>query len=201
MSSKNPNIKIHKQELRKELLYRRRLLDQDFILNQSAKMAEHLYAWPNYQQADRIMLFLSMPDEPNMMNIIEHAWQRGKTVCIPHMRQEFGVMDAAIIDNMDDLVRGRFNLLVPSPAHVKLIDPGSIDLIVVPAVAYDDAGNRLGMGAGYYDRFIPKASKAVLIGAIWSSQMIDCVPSNQYDKPVHYLLREDGIIPCGIGTI
>lgn len=201
MNSKNPNIKIRKQELRKELLHRRRMLDQDFILIQSAKMAEHLFAWPNYQQADRVMLFLSMPDEPSMTKIIEHAWQQGKTVCIPYMREEFGVMDAAIIHTMDDLVRGRLNLLVPNPDHVKLIDPESIDLIVVPAVTYDNAGNRLGMGAGYYDRFIPKARKAVLIGAIWSSQMIDCVPSNQYDKPVHYLLREDGIISCGTGAL
>lgn len=201
MINQKPNIKIHKQQLRDELLGRRRSLSQEFILTQSDKMAEHLYAWASYQQADTIMLFLSMPDEPRMIKIIEHAWQEGKTVCIPHMRQQFGVMDAAIIDNMNGLVRGRFNLLVPDPTRLKLIDPELIDLIVVPGVAYDGAGNRLGMGAGYYDRFIPQAIKAVLIGAIWSSQMVDCVPSNQYDKPVHYLLREDGIIQCGTGII
>ena len=199
MSNQRPNIKTHKQQLRADLLERRRKHDQKFIITQSDKMAEHLFAWASYQQANTIMLFLSMPDEPSMMKILEHAWRQGKTVCVPHMRQEFGVMDAAMIDNMDGLVRGRFNLLVPDPIHFKLIDPKSIDLIVVPAVAYDHEGNRLGMGAGYYDRFIPQASKAVLIGAIWSSQMVDYVPSNQYDQPVHYLLREDGIIPCGTG--
>lgn len=201
MLSKNPNIKVRKQELRMELLERRRRLAKEMIRSQSDKMAEHLYAWPRYQQAKIIMLFVSMPDEPNMIKIIEHAWQQGKTVCIPHMRQQFGVMDAAIIDNMESLVRGRLNLLVPDPAHLKIIAPESIDLIVVPAVAYDIAGNRLGMGAGYYDRFIPHASKAVRIGAIWSSQMVDSIPANEYDMPVHYLLREDGIISCGTDNI
>lgn len=201
MLNKKLNIKVQKQQLRADLLEQRRKHDQEFILNQSDKMAENLYAWSCYQQANTIMLFISMPDEPSMMKIIEHAWRQGKTVCIPHMRQQFGVMDAAIIDNMDSLVRGRFNLFVPDPTHLKVIDPESIDLIVVPAVAYDYAGNRLGMGAGYYDRFIPQASKAVLIGAIWSSQMVDCIPSNQYDRPVHYLLREDRIISCDVGKV
>ena len=187
-----------KKQLRTELLDKRRKLDPKLIAIQSDNMAKQLYSWPVYQQAKVIMLFLSMPDEPQMMNMIEHAWRQGKTVCVPHMRQQFGLMDAARIDNMDGLVRGRFNLMVPDPTNLSLVDPGLIDVIVVPAVAYDYDGNRLGMGAGYYDRFIPHALKAVLIGAIWSSQIVDRVPCSQYDQPVNYLLVEDAIIHCGI---
>lgn len=185
-----------KQELRVELLARRRKLDKNFIVTESDNMAEVLYASPYYQQANIIMLFLSMPDEPQMMKIIEHTWRLGKTVCVPHMREKFGFMDAAIIESKQGLVRGRFNLLVPDPTDLKLVDPELIDVIIVPAVAYDYKGNRLGMGAGYYDRFIPQASKAICMGAIWSSQIIDNVPADQYDRPVHYLLKENGIIQC-----
>ncbi len=187
-----------KEQLRTTLLLKRRQLQPEIIMSQSDNMAEHLYAWPYYQQAKVIMLFLSMRDEPQMMKIIEHAWRHGKTVCVPHMRDEFGVMDAAIIHDMDQLVRGRLNLLVPDPTVLQIIDPKCIDVIVVPAVAYDLAGNRLGMGAGYYDRFIPKALQAILIGAIWSSQIMDHIPCDPYDQPVHYLLKEDGIINCHI---
>ena len=91
------------------------------------------------------------------------------------------------------------DMSLADPTRLKTIDPCLIDVIVVPAVAYDRAGNRLGMGAGYYDRFIPQALQAVRIGAIWSTQMIDQVPCDPYDKPVHYLLREDGIVPCDTG--
>lgn len=185
-----------KKQLRVDLLAKRRKLDKEFIVRQSDNMAKAFCASSLYQQATIIMLFLSMPDEPQMMNIIEDAWAHGKTVCVPHMRKEFGIMDAAIIENPEGLVRGRFNLLVPDPTHLKIMDPALIDVIVVPAVAYDTVGNRIGMGAGYYDRFIPKATKAICIGAIWSSQIIDHVPVDQYDRPVHYLLKEDGIIPC-----
>lgn len=185
-----------KQQLRLELLAQRRKLDKNEIVTQSDNMAEVLYASPYYQQANIIMLFLSMPDEPQMMNIIEHAWRLGKTVCVPHMREKFGFMDAAIIESRQGLVRGRFNLLVPDPTALKLVDPELIDVMIVPAVAYDNKGNRLGMGAGYYDRFIPQALKAICMGAIWSSQIIEDVPVDLYDRPVHYLLTEDGIIRC-----
>ena len=185
-----------KEQLRAQLLANRRKLDKEFIAVQSNKMAEQLYSWPLYQNAKVIMMFLSMPDEPQMLNMIEHAWQQGKMVCVPHMREQYGLMDAGIIDNMGGLVQGRFNLMVPDPNKLSLVDPALIDLIVVPAVAYDYYGNRLGMGAGYYDRFIPRALKAVLIGAIWSTQLVDRVPTGQYDKPVDYLLMEDAIIHC-----
>ena len=188
-----------KEQLRAEILAKRRKLDKEWIRLQSHQMAEQLYRWPFYQRAAVIMLFLSMDDEPQMVHIIKQTWQQGKTVCVPHMRQQFGLMDAAKIDSMDDLVRGRFNLMVPDPTQLNLVDPRSIDIIIVPAVAYDYDGNRLGMGAGYYDRFIPRAPQAILMGAIWSSQVVDRLPVGQYDQPVNYLLMEDVIIQCGTG--
>ena len=200
MLHKNLNVEHTKEQLREDLLTKRRMLDKEFIAIQSNKMAQQLYSWPFYQQAKVIMLFLSMPDEPQMMNIIEHAWEQGKMVCVPHMRQQYGIMDAARIDSMDGLVRGRFNLMVPDPNKLRLVEPGLIDLMVVPAVTYDFNGNRLGMGAGYYDRFIPHALKAVLIGAIWSTQLVSKVPTGQYDQSMNYLLMEDAIIHCGIET-
>lgn len=185
-----------KKELRANLLLERRKLHKDIIAAQSDNMAKQIIVWPYYQQAQVIMLFLSMADEPQMIKVIEDAWLHGKMVCVPYMRQQYGVMDAAIIDKLDKLVRGRLNLLVPDPADIKLIDPKKIDLIIVPGIAYDFSGNRLGMGAGYYDRFIPQAPQAILIGAIWSSHILESIPYTCYDKPVHYLLCENRIIKC-----
>lgn len=190
------NSNHNKKDLRRDLLLKRRNLDKDIIDTQSNNMAEHLCAWPHYQQAKIIMLFLSMPDEPQMTKIIEDAWLQGKIVCVPHMQKQFGMMDAAVIENLNDLVIGRFNLLVPNPITLKVMDPKLIDLIIVPGVAYDYYGNRLGMGAGYYDRFIPQAPQAILIGAIWSSHVLEKIPHHFYDKPVHYLLNEDKIVKC-----
>lgn len=195
------NSNHNKKDLRTDLLVKRRNLDKDIIDARSNNMVKHLGGWSYYQQAKIIMLFLSMPDEPQMSKIIEDAWLQGKKVCVPHMHKQLGVMDAAIIENLNDLVIGRFNLLVPNPVTLKVVDPKLIDLMIVPGVAYDYNGNRLGMGAGYYDRFIPQAPHAILIGAIWSSHILESIPHHCYDKPVHYLLNEERIIKCDSSKI
>lgn len=186
-----------KADWRARLLLARRELGKHVIVAQSDKMAEQLFIWPYYQRAKVIMLFLPMPDEPQMAKIIEDCWKQGKIVCVPHMREQFGIMDAASIESFNDLVKGRFNLSVPNPASLKIIDPTLIDLILVPGVGFDLSGNRLGMGAGYYDRFIPKAPQAILVGTVLSSHIIENIPQDKYDRPVHYLLTENKIIKCG----
>ncbi|WP_425061204.1 putative protein YqgN [Sporomusa carbonis] len=190
-----------KKELRKNILSIRRKLSREEVAAGSNQIAEHLFAWPEYQAAKTIMLYLAMPDEPQMDRVISHALANGKTVCVPHMRETRGLMDAAIITGLDDLVVGQFNLLVPNPATLKLLVPSELDLIIVPGVAFDKAGRRLGMGAGYYDRFLIQANRAELIGAAWAAQILDTVPTDDHDRPVNYLLSEDGIFMCSKGKM
>ncbi|MBP2634133.1 MAG: yqgN [Firmicutes bacterium] len=185
--------KSAKQELRKNILAVRRGMSPEEVAAGSAKLADHLCAWPVYQSAKNIMLYLAMPDEPHMDKVISHALAAGKTLCVPHMRETRGLMDAAIITNLDDLVVGQFNLLTPNPATLKLLDPSELDLIIVPGVAFDKEGRRLGMGAGYYDRFLLKAAKTELIGAAWAAQILEKVPTDEHDRPVNYLVTEEGI--------
>lgn len=189
-------MEVHKdakQELRKNILAVRRGMSQDKVAAGSARLAEHICAWPVYQAAKNIMLYLAMPDEPHMDKVISHALTAGKTLCVPFMRETRGLMDAAIIENLDDLVVGQFNLLTPNPATLKLLEPSELDLIIVPGVAFDRDGRRLGMGAGYYDRFLPKANKAELIGAAWAAQILEKVPTDEHDRLVNYLVTEEGI--------
>ena len=190
-----------KMEMRKSILAVRRGMTAEAVANGSKRFAEHLCDWPVYKAAKNIMLYLAMPDEPHLEQVITQALAAGKTVCVPHMRETRGLMDAAIIADLNDLVVGQFNLLTPNPATLKLLDPGELDLIIVPGVAYDNGGRRLGMGAGYYDRFLLKANKAELIGAAWAAQILETVPIDEHDRPVNYLLTEDGIFTCREGKM
>lgn len=182
-----------KQELRKNILAVRRSMSKEVVAAGSSRLAEHICTWPVYQAAKNIMLYLAMPDEPHLDKVISHALAAGKTLCVPFMHETRGLMDAAVIKNLDDLVIGQFNLLTPNPATLKLLEPSELDLIIVPGVAFDRAGRRLGMGAGYYDRFLPKATKAGLIGAAWAAQILEKVPTDEHDRPVNYLVTEEGI--------
>ncbi|WP_371369544.1 putative protein YqgN [Sporomusa rhizae] len=185
-----------KKDLRKSILAVRRDMTLEEVASGSDRIAEHLCSWPVYQNAKKIMLYLAMPDEPHLEKVIVHALAAGKTICVPHMREIRGLMDAAIISNLDDLIVGQFNLLVPNPNTLRLLEPSELDLIIVPGVAFAKDGRRLGMGAGYYDRFLPKANNAKLIGAAWSAQILDSVPTAPHDRPVNYLITENGIFTC-----
>ena len=194
------NLREIKQELRQGMLARRRERTTDEIAAGSSRIAEHLLKWPLYQTAKTVMLYLAMPDEPQTDAILAHALRSGKTVAVPMLRKEYGLMDAARIRGPEDLITGRLGLRMPDPAKAEIIEPSAFDLIIVPGVAFDLSGNRLGMGAGYYDRFLPLADCATSIGAAWSFQIAPSVPRGQYDVPMQYLLTEGGVQSCAGGV-
>ncbi|MDR1702847.1 MAG: 5-formyltetrahydrofolate cyclo-ligase [Sporomusaceae bacterium] len=193
--------KEKKNELRQRVVAERRAKSKEERQAGSDRVAEHLIDWPVYKQAKAVMTYLFMPDEPDMEKVISHALANGKTVCVPHMYETYGQMDAAIIENLDDLVRGKFNLVVPNPATLKVKKAEELDLIIVPGAAYDRVGHRLGMGGGYYDRFLPRAVNAQFIGAVWDCHILDDIPVDGHDKLVNYLVSEKGIFNCQEGKM
>jgi len=143
-----------------------------------------------------VMLYLATPDEVSMEKVISHALPNGKIVCVPHMYETYGLMDAAIIENLSDLVKGKFNLIVPNPATLKVYPAEELDLVIVPGSAYDRQGHRLGMGGGYYDRFLPRAQRAKFIGAIWQEHILENIPVDEHDQLINYLVSEEGVFDC-----
>jgi len=188
-------VREAKQRLRREMLAGRRSLPAAAVKMGSEAIAAYFCAWPVYRAAKVVMMYLAMPDEPQTAALIEHAWRAGKTVAVPLMGEVYGVMEAAALESWDDLTVGRLGLKMPDPEKARRIDPTAIDLIVVPGVAFDHAGRRLGMGAGYYDRFLPQASSACRLGLAWSLQIADEVPVDEFDVLMDYLLTEDGFRP------
>jgi 5-formyltetrahydrofolate cyclo-ligase len=181
-----------KKALRGEMLARRRRLPADSIAKGSEAIAAHFCAWPVYREAKIMMVYLAMADEPQTDRLIADAWAKGKTVCVPLMGERYGHMEAGLLTGWDDLIIGRLGLKMPDPAKVRLIEPATIDLIAVPGVVFDRRGYRVGMGAGYYDRFLPRATAACRLGLAWSLQVVDAVPADEYDAPLDYLLTEGG---------
>jgi len=191
------NVHEAKHLLRREILARRRSLSARQIAAGSEAIAACFCAWPLYLAAEVVMLYLAMPDEPQTAAIAEDAWARGKTVAVPLVGEAPGRMEAARLCGWDGLVAGRLGLKMPDPAAAAIIDPAVIDLVVVPGVAFDPAGRRLGRGAGYYDRFLPRAPRARRLGLAWSVQIVARVPTDEYDVKMDYLLTEGGFQPAG----
>ena len=188
-----------KQRLRREMLAIRRSLSAEEIKKGSEAIAAYFCAWPKYRVAKVVMFYLPMADEPQTAALIEDAWRAGKKVSVPLMGEVYGVMEAAALDGWDSLVTGRLGLKMPDPAKTRRIDPVDIELVVVPGVAFDATGRRVGMGAGYYDRFLPQAASACRMGFAWSSQIVPEVPAEEHDVRMEYLLTETGFRPLSGG--
>lgn len=195
------SVLAEKKMLRKEILMRRRNLDRDLIAAESADIAKALLDWSVYHQSDTIMAYAAMADEPQTNLILQHALSMKKKLCIPVIGKAKGTMEAAFIEKLDDLVPGKYGILAPDEEKISIAQPDMIELILVPGVAFNLKGQRLGMGAGYYDRFMEKTSNATLVGLALQCQIIAAVPCEDHDYLVDYLATKDGIINCKTGKM
>lgn len=191
-----PSALEEKQCLRSEMRKIRRELSTEQVITLSKLIADHFCSWPVYQNCKTVMFYLATSDEVQTDFIISDALGRGKTVGVPVLGKKYGEMTVAEITSLDELVVGKCGLKMPAPEKSKDISPASLNLVVVPAAAFDRAGNRLGLGAGYYDRFLPEAGSSVLIGLAWECQLTDNLPNEPHDVRMQYLLTENGLIIC-----
>ncbi|MEG6585583.1 5-formyltetrahydrofolate cyclo-ligase [Dendrosporobacter sp. 1207_IL3150] len=190
------SVSEEKRKLRKIILASRRSLESNVLADESLSISEHITSWSNYLKSNIVMAFAPMADEPQTISIIKHALASNKTVCLPYVGEKHGIMSAALINDLSELVVGQYGILTPDISKTSFLNPSDIDLIITPGVAFDFQGKRLGMGAGFYDRFLPRANNAVLIGLALSCQIVADIPCEKHDFLVDYLATKDGIINC-----
>lgn len=124
----------------------RKLWDQD--------LHRQFWSLPKYRSAKTIMIYLSFGSEINTWPLLEQAWKDGKSVLVPKVRKYPKEIIAVEINSKTDLKPGLWG--ISEPINDQEFDPGLIDIVVVPGLAFDQAGYRLGYGGGYYDRFLPR---------------------------------------------
>lgn len=180
-----------KQELRKHLKALRNRLSPAQVSWSSEKIAQHILACDAYKNAKLIMGYLAFGKELSVDKVLLQALADGKKVVVPFITSPTE-MEAAVFTGMENLCLDRFKIrCVAEPAQ--LIEPNAIDLVLVPGVAFGRDGSRMGMGAGYYDRFLRRSPQAVTIGVAYAALMQEQLPTDEYDIPVHYLVSETGI--------
>lgn len=146
--------------------------------------------------ASTILAYASFGSELSLDPFITAALAESKAICIPRIDWDTKSMSPVAITNLDDdLQMGRYDIRVPKPG-LTMVEPAQLDVILLPGLAFDRAGNRLGRGAGFYDRFVNALHAAghrpTLIGVCHHAQIIDSVPTEPHDHRVDRVITELG---------
>jgi 5-formyltetrahydrofolate cyclo-ligase len=185
--------KIH---ARKKFLLARRSLSAGEREAASAAMLERLYGLPAFQQARSLFLYISMPEEVQLRPLLEKCLAEGRRVAVPYLQGQ-AAMQAAWLPDPDSLEEGAYGIPTVAADKRELAAPGSLSLIIVPGVAFDKRGARLGMGGGFYDRFMAEHEpQALRVALAFDCQLAERLPVEPHDQYVHYVLTENRQLLC-----
>ncbi len=187
---------MSKNELRKYVIAARNKLAADIIKEKSSVITSKLIRLEEYRRAGTIMAYVDFRNEVQTGPIIEDALQRGKRVAVPVTDVANKKITPSLVKNYpEDLEPGTWGIPEPKPGLVRPIPPGEIDMVIVPGVAFDTAGNRLGYGGGFYDRFLPEtAPGCVYVALAYEIQIRPNVYPSEHDQPIHILVTEDRVL-------
>ena len=184
------DIREKKKLLRAELMKREAELPPEYIAASNEGIAKNLLSLPEFQAAKSIMFFYSIWNEPDTIWLMEQALLLGKTVTLPETLKG-GIMKARVVAHLDELKPAVFNIPAPTQDMPELA-PEALDFVLVPSVAYDRQGYRLGHGGGYYDRFLLRTG-AFKCGIAREKMLINAAPRGKYDVAVNCLVTENEI--------
>lgn len=162
----------------------------------SERICQRVIQLPEYVHAKAMLVYVSRPAEVQTRPIIHRAWAEGKQIAVPYCARN--ELELYCVDSMRDVAPGTLGILEPHDdvrsCAERAVDIGQIDLVVVPGVAFDPGGGRLGHGRGYYDRLLQRAPhETPLVGLAFESQIVSEVPMMEHDVFVHKVITEKAV--------
>lgn len=169
---------MNKQQLRQLMARNKRGISPSARMELSAPVLRRLATHPRFKQAKTILLFESLDDEVNTHEFI-HYWATQKQIILPTVCGDN--LELHTYSPTDNLTKGTFG--IPESNGPVFTNYASIDLAIVPGVAFDHAGHRLGRGGGYYDRFFARHKKHNIykIGLCFDFQLMEQIPFEEHD--------------------
>lgn len=185
-----------KSKIRRESIAKRLALSPEEVRLKSHKITQKILALPEFSKAKTIMVYIAFRNEVDTQEIIQEALAQGKRIVVPvSRRQEHKIIPAEIRNYPADLQVGTYGILEPKPEAFYPVDPTEIDLVLIPGVAFDERGYRLGYGAGYYDRFLRLLRPDVMTAALaYELQILSDVYPESHDQKVGLIITEERII-------
>lgn len=180
---------MDKAEQRALALLRRRSLSPEQRHEYSRLICLDLLTLPQVRAAGLVLSYMASGSEVDLNALHLKLKAAGVRLAFP-VSKEDGIMEAWEPETAGALRRGAFGIWEPDPAQARRVLPGEIGLVLAPCVAFDSGCMRLGHGAGYYDRFLPRCEGAPRIAAAFEAQRLEKVSAGKYDLPMDMIVTE-----------
>lgn len=182
-----------KRCIKNKILAIRDAQSSEEILRKSSKIEKNLLALDGFTKAKTVMFYISKGSEVNTRRMIKEAMKMGKRVLVPVTKLDEKELVVSDLLDLDELTLGSFD--VPEPKDPKLVSAGEVDFVVVPGIAFDTRGNRLGYGLGFYDRFLCSLKEgATIVALAYDFQVLDEIPNDHHDVPADKIITESRTI-------
>ena len=174
-----------KAELRRSIRKQKELYQSSFPV-WSAELCKIIMQMACWKEAQTVLLYHALPDEPDLQSLLDEGLLQGKQLLLPVV-----VGDDLVLKHFKgsgSLREGAFHILEPVGEDFPLDQYHQIDLALIPGMAFDRIGHRLGRGKGYYDRLLPRLPHAHTLGICFPFQLLDAIPSEPHDIPVREVI-------------
>ena len=181
--------KVCKQVQRRSCLDARKAIPKEERAEKSLAICRRLVESEWYRNAGTILAYHAFGAEADLSAFLEQANSDGKRVCLPCCISETE-MTALLPRGEDSFRTGAFGIREPIPEQSEAIPPEDIDLVICPCSGFDESCRRIGMGAGYYDRYLPQCKNAAIVAAAFEAQKLPEVCTDPYDHPLDAVITE-----------
>ena len=189
-------IRETKDEVRINIAKTLAELSESEIEEKTTRIENRLFEFANFLEANIVLLYINSSSEVNSQKIIERCFNYNKIVILPAFDTIKYEMKLMKVDNLDtDLILGPRGILEPDSSRCNVVPIEVVDIAIIPGVAFDEKGGRIGSGDGYYDRLIPNLSITTRkVALAFEGQIIPQVHMESHDKHVDIIVTEKRII-------
>ena len=190
------NTKVKKQEIRNDIAKKLEILSDSELLERYKKIEDRLFELANFQEAKIALLYINRGCEVSSQEIISRSLAINQIVVLPVFDIKKFRITLFKIDNLDsDTKVGATGIIEPDKIKCKAIPIERLDIAIIPGVAFDEKGGRIGSGEGYYDRLIPKLPITTRkVALALEDQIIQQVPMESHDRYMDIIITENRII-------
>jgi len=195
-ANKSLSNEERKRAIRAEALAARRALTPEKAAQNSAAILDRLRSLPEFESARALLVYVSSKDnEVDTLRLISSAIEAGRQVLVPVALTSTREMVWSELRSLDELHPSTFGIMEPKEDCIRPVEHCEMDLALVPGIAFDTSGCRIGYGGGYYDRFL-SSFRGKKVALAYELQVYDSVPSEPHDLPVDVIVTENRLIRC-----